>query len=381
MSAIISLLNKLGYKGGSFGDLQKSLEEDVKLHPESTASKAILAGINGLGTFTDIKRVKREHLPALRSLILKQFPDLKQNPHGRAKIETFAAETLGGKLGGYLDDKNSVGAFSNAVNNLSTDEGLQASLKLLRNLSLRTEVEGSPGYGNQVEPFEKKIAGKQTLAAYFRQAGTDSFDTPIQVKTQSEVNADYWNYWPANPEHGIYDGVYLQDAQWEKDIRFNGETGDASLPRSGYDQLYFPSWDLNPAYENSQPVMMELTDMFEDKLYEIQVSKFEGNAEFNDPLKDLRVTTDPIMDMTSDAHFIPAQPLQGDFKGFHQDPDGPWMYTASYNNKVGLTDARDAYVNIYQKSEFIPPVLDRPKEQTYKMWEQDGFQPYTVSAP
>lgn len=321
--------------------------------------------------------VKLEHLPALRAIIRKQFPSIRNNPHARARLEAFSSRYLGNNLSGYLNSVSGLNDFSNATSNASNDPAIKRLLDVFKQIVDENTVEGARGFGSEeTTSIIPRSVGKETLAAHYPVAGADAFDTPIQAKVEATVNADFFGYQTGSGDTSLYNKMYLKDAQWQKQMHFNPESN--VLPRSGNDQLYFQSWELNPNYLNQQPVEMDLTDDFEKKLYATQVKNYEGNAEFNDPLKDLKFQRDPLMEINRDSHFVPLYSLQSDVGfGFNKDPAHPQYYnSAPYLNEVGLRDTRDSLVSPYTASQFKAS-LHRPPEQAFKRWQQDGTQSYS----
>lgn len=305
--------------------------------------------------------VEINHIPALRAIIKHQFP--KASIHQRAKLEANVAPILGAKMRSYLKGNESMSAYANAIKLASDDPNLKKALDVFANLSIRKEVEGSQGFGTWPSTEGKNVGGKETLSAHFIQASTESFDTPVAVKVESTVNGDYWNYWGPN-EHGLYDGMFLNEEQWLKDVKYK-DNGDI-LPRSGDDQLYFPGFVLNEAYANQQPVELDLEDKFETDLYMLQAENWQG---WN-PLDDKQYAYEPIMSRRQHNRFIPALPVPGKFK---KDPDRPQGFASAFNNKVGLRPSTDSFRNPISIPAQRPNPLALNPNLAYNLEMQDAF--------
>lgn len=317
-------------------------------------------------------KVSRENLPALRALITQSFPELRNNPQARASIEQVAGQVMGDRLNGYLKSATSMSDYSNQVNAASRDPIIRGNLQLFKKLAERREVKGSTGYnpeatlqsfGNAQPEKPTGAAGKVTLAAHFIQAGAQQLDTTIPKKVESAVTGDLFNYWAPNPERGVYNGMYLNDMQWEKEVRF---TEPLQLPRSGDDQLYFQSFQLLPQYENSQPVDMEMMDRFTDQMYAI----YAAHDYSWDPLHDKQSSVDPIMDRSMYSEFIPEVTLQGDGKYMYPDPEEP--QGPGYMNRVGFKPKNDSWRNPDEKSKF-KNVLIMPAQEAFRLAQLNGI--------
>ncbi len=319
------------------------------------------------GNFAKRIPVAETHMPGLRALVRNQFPKL--SVHQQARIVESARPWLGGLFTGgfaadvmdtiglkgkYAADAKSPEEFSEAIGLLASSNEAQGYLNYFADQALRSGGEGSVGFGD-AQTANAGVAGKQTLSAHFIQPGADALDTTIPKKVESEVAADFFSYFAANPEHGIYNAMYLQDEQWKKQIRFGGEL---ALPRSGYDQQFFQSFDLLPQRENSQPVEMELFAGFERDLYALYAAKDPRW----DPLKDLAPHHDPIMGVTRVSHFCPSNSLRGDGDRFYPDPDDP--HSSAEVNRLGFRPVNDAWQFPDEPSRWLPVVTqEAPAEK------------------
>lgn len=320
------------------------------------------------------------HLPGLRALIKKQFPELKAQQQTR--ILEAARPYVGGWFSGGKTDAikgllNDIGLtdgypgqattqteYSNAINGLARNADVKSWLEAFKNEASFNTPEGSPGYGSWPQTEKGDVAGKQTLSAHYVIPGTDMLDTTIPKKVESEVQADFFSYWSTNTDAGIYNALYLQDKQWEKEVRFGG---DLAEPRSGYDQQYFPAMDLLPQRENQQPVYMELLDKFETDFYAIAASHDKSW----DPLKDLAPTHDPIMNRTYMSHFKCANSLEGDGKWPYADPDDP--HSSAYVNEMGFKPMNDAWQFPDKPSRWLPVTKQFTEAEQLKKTQQMGF--------
>jgi len=318
-------------------------------------------------------KVSREHLPALRALISQTFPTLKNNPQARSRLESVASQVLGDKLGGYLNGKQSMSEYANGVNLLSQDQRLINNLKFIKKLSDTKNPPSQPqgpleSFGDQ-QPDQQywrnqqgEVGGKITLAAHFIQAGAQELDTTIPKKVESAVSGDLFSFWAPNPENGVYNGMYLQDCQWEKEVHFKEEL---ALPRSGDDQLYFQSFHLLPQFDNIQPVEVELMDMLEDKMYAI----YQAHNQNLDPLHDKQLRVDPIMNREQYSRFIPEVILEADGKYPYPDPDDP--QGPGFMNRVGFRPINDSFRDMQERSRY-ENVLIMPSIDAFRLAQLQG---------
>jgi hypothetical protein len=319
--------------------------------------------------------VRPQDLPGLRALVKAQFPKL--TGHQQAKIVENASGHLGslftGGVSGQLFDKlgfygpypakaRNMQEYSEAINRLSQAQHTKDYLEYFKGLTFqKSEPEGQIGFSGIQEV---QVTGKQTLSSHFVQPGTDALDTTIPKKVESEVQADFFNYLAANPEHGIYNAMYLQDMQYQKEVRY---AGDLALPRSGNDQLYLRSFELAPQNDNQQPVQMELMDKFETDLYSVYASK-DPNW---DPLHDKRLGHDPIMDRTYVSHFVCANSLMADGVWPYPDPDK--THSSAFVNTVGFKPLNDAWLQPSLASKWLPTVTQLSASEQLKEYEESGF--------
>ena len=324
--------------------------------------------------------VRTAHIPALRALINKQFPQLQSAPHERARLEAFSANLLGDKLGAYLNNTSTVQEFSNATNAASRDTGIQGSLNLFKQLAL---PESSEGYLSNSFSNPQRGGFKQTLGASTVKAGTDALDSTIPAKVEASVNADLWNY--KTPGEEIADGTFniqfLQQQQWEKEIRYK-QTDPLTLPRSGNDQYYIAN-ALPTTLLNQQPVGQELQDMYERDLYALQVLNYEGDLPvgFGDALQNKRLKQDPFTGKRFYSSMSPSIETYGD-----GGPDLPLIrplalpqlyQSADFINHVGLRPTYDPSSQWFP-SKFDPYPGPRNPKQALEMVRQDGFQAFST---
>ncbi len=259
---------------------------------------------------------------------------------------------------------------------------MQGVLQYAKDQAEKTSVEGSQGYNSfKSTPFptvqsgdvdtSARIAEKVTLGARQILPGTSYMDTTIPQKVQSQVEADYFTYVSANPENGIYNGMYLMDKQWEKEVK---NRDPMAWPRSGDDQLYFPGFELIPEYRNQQPVAMELMDMFEQKLYGVYASH-DYSA---DPLKTRRTQYDAITGQVYESSFMPEVSLVGDGNGSgsYIDPEQP--VSSAEMNYLGMRPSYDSYVQPDEPSRFIPIEKRLSTQEQLVMNIQSGFAGWQV---
>lgn len=332
--------------------------------------------------------VNKEVAPGLRALIRNQFPDLAKKPHVRAKIEAETARFAGSILNPYFEKVKGIEDYANAVNYLSKNEPrVKKLLDVTReSVEIQDQVEGAQGFrsfpsseGNvgQSAGVTEGYAGKITLASRFIQPGSQAVDTTIQKKVESVVSGDLFNFYAPNPENGMYNGMFLNDAQWEKDIHFKEPL---NLPRSGDDQLYFPSWRLNSKYENEQPVLMELEDMYQDKLYAI----YAAHDEKIDFLRDKQLQIDPIFNQERFSYMVPSITLQGDNQGRSKEgtwkpyPDPEQPRSSAFVNYVGFKPEADTWRNPSESTRFEPIDLAFPPRSALQLVETNGFQDYCL---
>ncbi len=364
-----------------------------KLRPGSVAFAEAFPGLATTGLIAP-EPVRSNDIPGLRALVKAQFPHV--GPQKQAKILEAAKPHLGsfftgglpadiaatfGLQGGYASNAKTTREYSNSIAMLARNEKLRDHLNYFKEKAYRaSEPEGAEGFGS-FPSNEGKVGGrvpmvegfgdKQTLAAKYIQPGTDVLDTTIHKKVESEVNADFFNYLAANPERGIYNAMYLQDMQYQKEVRFGG---DLALPRSGDDQLYFQSIKLNPQYDNQQAVEMELMDKFETELYAIYASKDQNW----DPLHDRRMTHDPIMDRTYNSHFVCANSLMADGKWPYPDPDE--AHSSGFVNRLGFKPVNDAWLQPSEPSKWLPTQKQLSTAEQLRKNQELGFSSWQLPA-
>ncbi len=320
-------------------------------------------GIPGIGSVnTPFKTipVRKEDLPALRQLIKRTLPKL--GPHDRQSIEQVASNVLGGPLS-ELANKQSIGEYANYVNYLGGSKNIGGTLKLISSL---IETVGNSEGRLPTESEAKDLAGKQTLASRFIQAGTEQLDTPIATKVESIVQGDVFNYWVDGNGDGIYNGMYLKDAQWQQDVHFKEPL---NLPLSGNDQLYFPGFVLDPRWRNEQPVELELADKFTDDFYALYAA---GEQKW-DPLHDKQVEYEPIMGKVQYSYMIPEITLVADGSYPYRDPEQP--QSSAFNNRVGMRPWDDSYRNPTEPSRFDTELTASPGDQIQSVTMNGQQQP------
>ncbi len=351
-----------------------------------TLQRVFIQGGKDIGA---LDKVSKESTPALRSLIKKQFPNLNKNPHTRAQIEAATAQFAGGILNPYFNKSTSMYDYANSINYISkNNENIKDLLNIVRENVELNQVEGSQGFrsypsseGNvgQNVGSSEAYAGKITLAARFIQPGAESMDTTIPKKVESVVQGDLFNYYAPNPEHGMYNGVFLNDEQWKKNIRF---AEPLALPRPGDDQLYFNSWKLDPFYRNQQPVELELQDMLEEKVYSLYASQ---NQNIEPSIKDKEMKYEPIMEREQNSFLIPAATLQGDTQinprvGTWQPYFDPNQSRSSaFMNYIGFKPSYDTWSNPNEPTRFDPIQLILPPNYSLSQIDANGEQSYYIS--
>lgn len=366
--------NTLAFEAGRMAEADVG-EQDLL----SKVINAIAHGLSSLATYAT--PVSKEAQPALRALIRHTFPDLNRNPHLRAKIEAFAAQSGGHILNSAISRAKTMEGYSNVTNQLLSNDMYKNFLKEVRKYAEKTTPEAQHGYGQvselpvaegqfQEERTSGRVTGKQTLSARFVQPGDNAFDTTIPKKVESMVSGDIFNYYAPNPENGALNGLFLNDMQWEKDIH---NRRPLDLPRSGDDQLYFPSWQLDPRYQNQQPVLLELEEAFQDNLY----ASYMAQNQSVDFLRDQQIKRDPIMDTVSQSYMQPEITLQGDGVRFYPDPEQP--RSSAFVNHVGFRPIYDSYRNPTQPSRFNPPTLIMSPQDALRLVEVNGFQAYSLT--
>lgn len=339
-----------------------------------------------------VEPVKKEASPALRALIKKQFPELNKKPHLRAKIESEAQRFAGSLINPTIESAKGVSDYANAVNYLSQNANLKDLLGVVKEtVELQQEPEGAQGFksfpsseGNVGQNLgsTEGYAGKVTLASRFVQPGMQALDTTLAKKVESKVQGDFFNYVAPNQENGFYNAIYLNDMQYEQEVRYK-EPLDLPLP--GDDQTnYFQSWELNPKYHNQQPVMMELEDKFEEELYGIYAAH-DNNIDF---LRDQQIKREPIEQEWQKNYLVPELTLMADNPDQTQkteigtwqpyrDPDQP--RSAAYMNFVGERPLADSWRNPNVPSRFEPSTLTWPPQQIYDMVETNGAQAFSLA--
>lgn len=351
--------------------------------------KAYQEGSKALGL---VDEVKKEASPALRALIKKQFPELNKKPHVRAKIESEAQRFAGSLINPTIESANGVSEYANAVNYLSRNPNIKDLLNVVKEtVELQQEPEGAQGFksfpssqGNVGQNLgaTEGYAGKVTLAAKYVQPGMQAFDTTLAKKVESKVQGDFFNFVAPNQENGFYNGIYLNDMQYEKEVRYKEPL---ALPLPGDDQTnYFPSWELNPKYDNQQPVLMELEDKFEEQLYGIYAAH-DMNIDF---LRDQQIKREPIEQEWQKNYLVPELTLTADNPDQlqktepgtwqpYRDPDQP--RSSAYMNFVGERPLVDSWRNPNVPTNFLPTTLTWPPQQIFDMVEANGAQAFSLA--
>jgi hypothetical protein len=333
--------------------------------------------------------VPQKYVPALRALVKKQYPKLP--PHELNAIVEEARDYMGpvfgeGRTTPNLDAKefNAFGEYiygfgrtvppfgtlqqySDGVNLLSTNPQVTKEIEYFKDAATKKQVQGSMGYGSEVNPaFTQpgQVQGKQTLSAYYVQPGTEALDTPIAKKVDSVVNSDFFSYFAANPEHGEYNAMYLQDQQWKKEVRFAGKD---VLPRRGNDQQYQLSFKIAPQNAAQQPVEYEMMDKVERDIY-AAMTRHNNNLS---PLKDKHLYFEPIMGGNYEGYMFPAVARDADGVWPYPSPEQP--HSSAYVNAVGFKPQADTWVDPYERSRFLglPPTLSA--QQQVAMTDEAGY--------
>lgn len=305
--------------------------------------------------------LRQQDLPALRQIIKHQLPNAK--PHERIKIEDIASKILGSPFS-ELSQKENMNDYLHEVNRLGQARSVTDTIKLLSKLIDSVNNE----YGRAPTQYENSdLAAKQTLAARFIQPGAEILDTTIPKKLESIIAGDLFNYWADGNGDGVYNGLYLNDAQYNKDVRFREPL---NLPRSGDDQLYFPGWVIDPRYANEQPVELELTDKFTNDFYAL----YAASDKKWDPLRDKQYELEPIMGKVQYSEMIPEITLMGDGPYMYKDPEDP--QSSAFNNRVGMRPIQDSFRNPTQPSRFDNVELIIPPDKMLNMVLTQGQQCY-----
>ena len=361
-------------------------------HPIVGKFADLLSNVRGFkNVFAPAAPVKQEHLPGLRALIKKQFPNA--GIHERGKIEERVKPHIGPTLDSILGNATDMNSYANAINNASKyNPNIEHLLNLGKSVVSEANVEGSQGYqsfpssdggfGTRVNALPSGVgSAKQTVSAYQINPGADALDTTIPKKVESSVNGDYFNYLAANPENGEYNVMYLMDKQWEKEVKY---ANPLDLPRSGDDQQYFLSMSLLPQNDNQQNVEMELTEKYTDAFYALQMKLADAESKGSvDILKDSYDYHDPLMNRLHYGHFKSVDDLEGDslFLGKNPDnvyyPDPEQPQSSAFMNKVGFRSIYDSWTDPYQKSRFDDIDLVFSSKDQYGQWLKGGFQVFS----
>jgi hypothetical protein len=343
--------------------------------------------------------VENLHLPAISSLVRNQYPSL--STHQRNKVVDIARQHFGSLFNGDFSSNATVLAslgflqpdipakapnsaeYARRIQVLAQSETAKDIIKYAKEMAERSSVEGQQGYGsfpqtdfkvNENQPANQaRVAEKQTLAATFIDPGTDVVDSTIPKKVESQVNMDFFSYYGANPEKGMYNNSYLQQMQWEKEVRYKDPM---FLPCRGDDQLYFPGFELRPGLQNQQPVEEELLEKLTNDVYAIYAS----HDYTSDPLGIRREVHDSFTGRTYVSSFRPENSSWADGEGKpYSDPEQPGFWSPAEINFLGFRPKEDSYMEPYEPSRFLPTVTRQSAED--QLMEYQQFGPSSFSGP